>query len=125
MSAREAASGSPPASGIRRIESPDDQHLRELVDKQRRGVVLTDTERMLYEVLRDDFARALSRAQGIPIEPGVRPSVRHACSMKVQLSHDGRRETTLTLEVATGGFTALLGAPLRVGSYTDFVLGSE
>jgi len=89
---------------------------RALHAKAKQGL-LAARELASYQAARDELARALLAAQHVALQAGQRPRrvLRVARALQADLEfHDGD-ERVITLEVSSGGFSALLARPPRVG----------
>lgn len=87
---------------------------RELHAKAKKGT-LGGRDLAHYQAARDELARALLAAQHVALQAGQRPRrvLRVARALQADLEfHDGDERAT-TLDVSTGGFSALLASPPR------------
>lgn len=97
--------------------------LRELHKKHKQRV-LHPTEFPEYAALRDDFSAAMVRALRLTVQPGqsFRQALRVAAAVKLSLNVADRQHATITLDLASRGFAALLGTELPVGTRCTFAL---
>jgi hypothetical protein len=79
----------------------------------------------LYESEREAFTRAFVQAQQLALRTGqsARQALRVARTERLALQIGARRETTFTLDMGVGGFSAPVG-PLALRITCDFELGS-
>src|SRR5437870_2360012 len=101
------------------------QRFRELHDEFKRGAFTTPEARSYYDAQREEFVRALVQAQRLTLRPGQSPrqALRITRAMRLVLQIGARREGTLTVDIGTAGFAAIVG-PLAVRLTCDFELGS-
>jgi hypothetical protein len=101
---------------------------RELHDK-RKYKMLSGDGAARYEALRGDFVRAVLEAQRLTLRPGQVPRqmMRIVHAAKVTITARNHDHDTMTLDLSTAGFAALVGVALAVGTSCDFKLqlGSE
>lgn len=71
---------------------------------------LNESEKGLYLAAREQFARALTAAQGLTLKPGesARQAFRVAQAMQVELSFGSGLVRTLTQDLARGGLSVLI-----------------
>jgi hypothetical protein len=74
---------------------------------------LTEDEQKLYLTAREQFARALTAAQGMTLKPGemARQTFRVAQAMQIELSLNMGIVRAMTLDISRGGFSVVLGKP--------------
>lgn len=79
--------------------------------KRARQKQLTAEEKQLYLTAREQFARALTAAQGMTLKPGemARQTFRVAQAMQIELSLNTGIVRAMTLDVSRGGFSVVLG----------------
>jgi hypothetical protein len=77
-----------------------------------------------YLAARDELARAVLRAQRIVLKPGELPrrSLRAALALQVVLQLPTGRLQTLTQDVSSGGFSALVSTQQPAGHLVPFAL---
>ncbi len=97
--------------------------LRALHDKAKRGT-LSAAERVEYDEQRRELERLMLVAQNITQSgPALRGALRVAQLVKVEIDIGGPSpERTATIDLATGGFAALLTAGQPVGKKVAFTL---
>lgn len=97
--------------------------LRTLHEKRKQNQLDLD-ERATYDSLRDAFAAAYVRANHVSVRPGetCRQAVRAECAIQVELAVEGRAHKTITLDLSSHGFAALIGAPVAVDTPCTFSL---
>jgi hypothetical protein len=85
---------------------------------------LSGEEQAEYLAARDELARAVLRTQRIVLKPGQRPrqSLRAALALQVVLQLPSGRLQTLTQDVSSGGFSALVSNPQAPGHVVAFAL---
>jgi hypothetical protein len=95
--------------------------LRDLHQRAKRGG-LTPDEQAEYVEAKDTLSRALGAAQDARLEHGQVPrgSFRAAMVLKVEVTFDEGSHKTATMDVSTGGFSALLGISPSVGTEATF-----
>ncbi len=81
-------------------------------------------EKAHYVHLRDELAEALLTAQRLNLKPGemMRRSLRVAQALSVELELPEGRTTALTLDISSGGFSALVSQAPEAGSSIGFTL---
>jgi hypothetical protein len=80
--------------------------------KARKGE-LTDAERASYMAGRDQFARAMLRAQGLMLDGAEgRKHYRVACQLQVELQMAYGNVWTKTVDISSGGFSVTLPHPV-------------
>jgi hypothetical protein len=81
--------------------------------KRARQKQLTDEEKQLYVMAREQFARALTAAQGMTLRPGemARQTFRVAQAMQIELSLNTGIVRAMTLDISKGGFSVVLTKP--------------
>lgn len=96
----------------------------DLHQQYKAGTFKTPGGAALYESEREAFTRAFVQAQQLAMRPGqsARQALRVARAERLALRIGPRQENTVTLEVGTGGFSALVG-PLAVRIVCEFELG--
>jgi hypothetical protein len=74
---------------------------------------LSEEEQKLYLTAREQFARALTAAQGMTLKPGemARQTFRVAQAMQIELSLTAGIVRAMTLDISKGGFSVVLGKP--------------
>lgn len=89
---------------------------RDLHERARRGS-LTPGELAAYRTGRDELARALLAAQRLTLKSGETPrqALRVARALQVELDLPTSREKTVTIDLSTGGFSALLAKAPPLG----------
>jgi hypothetical protein len=97
---------------------------RELHEQYKAGQLGAD-EVKRYEAEREEFSLAFVQAQQLGLRPGQSPRqmLRVAFTERVALTIGPRREATMTLDLAVGGFSADVG-PLGTAIIVDFELGT-
>lgn len=97
---------------------------RELHERQKVEQLQSRSDRALYETLRNDFARAILRAQGLTVRAGQLPrqTFRVAHAAKLRVVDGDRVHELITMDVSVAGFAALVDGPLAVGAACGFVL---
>lgn len=105
------------------MTDPRVRRLRELHDKAKRKS-LPDTDRKEYEQLRSELGRLMVIAQHMSKQgKTLRSELRVAQIVKVVIDPEGvMPERTTTIDLASGGFAALLGTGRSIGKRVDFVL---
>jgi hypothetical protein len=85
---------------------------------------LEGTEQAEYLAARDELARAVLRAQRIALKPGQHPRqrLRAALALQVVLQLPAGRLQTLTQDVSSGGFSALVSTLQTAGHLVPFSL---
>lgn len=103
--------------------------------KRARQKQLNEEEKKLYLGAREQFARALTAAQGMTLKPGemARTTFRVAQAMQIELSLTSGVVRALTLDVSRGGFSVVLakvpsdselvGYTLRMPDGMDPIIG--
>ncbi|HEX8437509.1 PilZ domain-containing protein [Archangium sp.] len=88
------------------------EQFRALHARARKGQ-LPEEEKRRYAAAREQFARALTAAQGMSLPPGqsARRNFRVAQGLQVDLSLPGEQLRTITLDVSLGGFSVMLHRP--------------
>jgi hypothetical protein len=88
--------------------------------KRARQKQLSEEEKKLYLAAREQFARALTAAQGMTLKPGemARTTFRVAQAMQIELSLSTGVVRALTLDVSRGGFSVVLA---KVPSESELV----
>jgi len=102
---------------------------RDLHEKARRGQ-LSPREEPIYRAGRDELARALLAAQRLNCKPGETPrqALRVARALQVDLDLATARQRAITIDLSTGGFSALLAKAPPLGDeigYTLRIPGAE
>lgn len=89
---------------------------RELHERARRGA-LTPGEQASYRSGRDELARALLAAQRLTLKSGETPrqALRVARALQLELDLPTSRQRAVTIDLSTGGFSALLDRSPPVG----------
>jgi hypothetical protein len=92
------------------------RNFRGLHERARQGA-LRPGEESTYLSLRDELARAMLAAQKLSLKPGetARKALRVARALQIELKVGAERERTLTLDLSTGGFSAMLAKPPVLG----------
>jgi hypothetical protein len=88
------------------------EQFRALHARARKGA-LTESERRQYLASREQFAKALTAAQGLSLPSGLsaRRTFRVAQGMQVDLSLSSGPLRTMTLDVSVGGFAVMMHKP--------------
>jgi PilZ domain len=96
---------------------------RDLHERARQGV-LRPGEESSYHSLRDELARAMLAAQKLTRTPGDPPrrALRVARALQLDVEVGGVRERTVTLDLSTGGFSAMLARPPALGELVGITL---
>ncbi|HLL03366.1 MAG TPA: PilZ domain-containing protein [Myxococcaceae bacterium] len=106
-----------------------------VLHKRARQKQLNEEEKKLYLSAREQFARALTAAQGMTLKPGemARTTFRVAQAMQIELSLASGIVRALTLDVSRGGFSVVLakvpsdselvGYTLRMPDGMDPIIG--
>jgi hypothetical protein len=106
-----------------------------ILHKRARQKQLNEEEKKLYLSAREQFARALTAAQGMTLKPGemARTTFRVAQAMQIELSLASGIVRALTLDVSRGGFSVVLakvpsdselvGYTLRMPDGMDPIIG--
>jgi hypothetical protein len=106
-----------------------------VLHKRARQKQLNEEEKKLYLSAREQFARALTAAQGMTLKPGemARTTFRVAQAMQIELSLASGIIRALTLDVSRGGFSVVLakvpsdselvGYTLRMPDGMDPIIG--
>lgn len=91
-----------------------------VLHKRARQKQLNEEEKKLYLSAREQFARALTAAQGMTLKPGemARTTFRVAQAMQIELSLASGIVRALTLDVSRGGFSVVLA---KVPSESELV----
>ncbi len=81
--------------------------------KRARQKQINEEEKRLYLQAREQFARALTAAQGMTLKPGemARQTFRVAQAMQIELSLNTGITRAMTLDISKGGFSVVLGKP--------------
>lgn len=92
--------------------------------KRARQKQLAEEEKQLYLQAREQFARALTAAQGMTLKPGemARQTFRVAQAMQIELSLNAGIMRAMTLDVSKGGFSVVLGKPPGENEMVGFTL---
>ncbi|HUJ28719.1 MAG TPA: PilZ domain-containing protein [Myxococcales bacterium] len=100
--------------------------LRDLHKQAQLGKLPPDELRRYHEE-RDTLAKAILAAQRLRASPGARgrQALRVARELNVELTVDGRKTQTRTLDLGAGGFAVMLAAPPRTGALVEFTLELE
>jgi hypothetical protein len=110
------------------------EEFRALHARARKGV-LSETERRHYLAAREQFAKALTAAQGLSLPSGqsARRNFRVAQGMQLDLTFASGPMRTMTLDVSCGGFSVMMHKPppesekpgfsLRLPGSTEPVVG--
>jgi PilZ domain len=99
------------------------EQFRALHARARKGE-LPESERWNYLAAREQFAKALTAAQGFSLPSGqsARRSFRLAQGMQVDLSFSSGPIRTMTLDVSCGGFSVMMHKPPLETEKPDFSL---
>jgi hypothetical protein len=91
------------------------KNFRELHERARR-TELPERDLKTYHAAREELARALLTAQHVALQPGQkhRRVLRVARALQADLEFSDGTVRTLTLDLSSGGFAALLARPPRV-----------
>ncbi|XXF75421.1 PilZ domain-containing protein [Myxococcaceae bacterium GXIMD 01537] len=107
---------------------------RHLHDKARKKD-LNETDKRLYLQAREQFARALTAAQGMTLQSGesARQAFRVAQAMQIEFNLASGLVRSMTLDISRGGFSCVLaqapdakdavGYSLRMPGGTDPIIG--
>ncbi|MFL5351033.1 PilZ domain-containing protein [Archangium sp.] len=100
------------------------EQFRALHARARKGPPLAEDERKRYVAAREQFARALTAAQGMSLAPGLsaRRTFRIAQGLQVDLSFALGPLRTLTLDVSVGGFSVMMHKPPADSEEPEFTL---
>jgi hypothetical protein len=92
--------------------------------KRARAKQLNEEEKHLYMKAREQFARALTAAQGMTLKPGemARQTFRVAQAMQIELSLNSGITRAMTLDISKGGFSVVLGKPPADAEMVGFTL---
>jgi hypothetical protein len=85
---------------------------------------LKDSDKKLYLDAREQFARALTAAQGLTLQPGqsARQAFRVAQMMQIELAFGSGTVKAMTQDISRGGFSALLAQPPDAKELVGFTL---
>lgn len=99
------------------------EQFRALHQRARKGP-LEELERRRYVAAREQFARALTAAQGMSLPPGqsARRTFRIAQGLQVDLAFGAAPLRTLTLDVSVGGFSVMMHKPPAESEEPEFTL---
>ncbi len=99
------------------------EQFRALHARARKGQ-LPEDERRRYIVAREQFARALTAAQGMNLPPGqsARRTFRIAQGLQVDLTFASGPTRAMTLDVSVGGFSVMLHKPPVESEEPEFSL---
>jgi hypothetical protein len=88
------------------------EHFRTLHERARKGQ-LPEEDKRRYNAAREQFARALTAAQGMMLPPGqsARRTFRIAQGLQVDLSLSTGPARSMTLDVSCGGFSVMMHKP--------------
>jgi hypothetical protein len=94
------------------------------VHRRAKAGELSPEEKAAYVRLRDELAEAMLTAQRLNLKPGemMRRSLRVAQALSVELELPEGRVSALTLDLSTGGFSALVSTAPEPGSPVGFTL---
>ncbi len=94
-----------------------------LHERAYRGTLSSD-ERNEYVAARNELARALLKAMRISLQPGQTPrrSLRAALALPVTLQLPGGKISTVTQDISSGGFSAILPVSPVAGLLVPFSL---
>jgi hypothetical protein len=94
------------------------------VHKRAKAGELSPPDKAAYVRLRDELAEALLTAQRLNLKPGemMRRSLRVAQALSVELELPEGRASALTLDISSGGFSALVSQAPEAGSSIGFTL---
>ncbi len=89
---------------------------RELHQRARKAT-LGPGEESRYQAMREELARAMLAAQKLTLKPGETPrrALRVARAIQVELKVGATTERTVTLDLSSGGFSAMLAHPPMLG----------
>jgi hypothetical protein len=98
-------------------------HFRELHERARQAS-LSAIEVTAYHSLRDELARAMLAAQKVTLKPGQVPrrALRVARALQLDLEVAGSSQRTVTLDLSTEGFSAMLARPPAPGDLVGVAL---
>ena len=99
------------------------EQFRALHARARKGQ-LSEEEKRRYLLAKEQFARALTAAQGMSLPPGqsARRSFRLAQGLQVDLNLASGPVRTLTLDVSVGGFSVMVHKPPSESEESSFTL---
>jgi hypothetical protein len=99
------------------------EEFRALHARARKGV-LPETDRRHYLAAREQFAKALTAAQGLSLPSGqsARRTFRVAQGMQLDLTLSSGPMRTMTLDVSCGGFSVMMHKPPPEGEKPGFSL---
>ncbi len=99
------------------------EQFRALHTRARKGG-LSDEERKHYLVAREQFARAMTAAQGLALLPGqsARRAFRIAQSLQVDLVLSTGPLRAMTVDLSVGGFSVLMHKPPEESDQPTFTL---
>jgi hypothetical protein len=82
-----------------------------------RTATLGPGEETRYHSMREELARAMLAAQKLTLKPGETPrrALRVARAIQIDLKVGATTERTVTLDLSTGGFSAMLARPPTLG----------
>ena len=100
------------------------QEFRALHKRARHKQLKDEEEKQLYLQAREQFARALTAAQGMTLKPGemARQTFRVAQAMQIELSLNTGIVRAMTLDISKGGFSVVLGKPPAENEMVGFTL---
>jgi hypothetical protein len=92
--------------------------------KRARQKQLNEEDKRLYLQAREQFARALTAAQGMTLRPGemARQTFRVAQAMQIELSLNSGIIRAMTLDISKGGFSVVLGKPPAENEMVGYTL---
>jgi len=96
---------------------------RELHEKARKGA-LNKIEQASYRLVRERLSALLCAGQQLSSKPGLRPrqSFRLATVWPLVIEHDGVSESTSTMDLSYGGFSAVLDRVLPNATRVRFAM---
>jgi hypothetical protein len=99
------------------------EQFREFHARARKGQ-LPEDEKRRYAAAREQFARALTAAQGMSLPPGqsARRSFRIAQGLQVDMAFASGPIRAMTMDVSVGGFSVMMHKPPGESEEPDFTL---
>lgn len=99
------------------------EQFRALHARARKGP-LPEEEKRRYAAAREQFARALTAAQGLSLPPGqsARRSFRIAQGLQVDVAFSSGSVRAMTLDVSVGGFSVMMHKPPVESEEPEFTL---
>ncbi len=99
------------------------RNFRDLHERARQGA-LKQGEHATYLTRRDELARAMLAAHKLTLKPGETPrrALRVARALQVDIEVRGMSQRTVTLDLSTAGFSAMLARPPALGELVGVTL---